>query len=171
MMETYRDKTLSNTKINTKQIEFDAFVEYLNLLDKCKYKCDAQKVMDSIINKTNDDAQVSTLKRIVNNKLQNVKQYEKNVCPHCSRRNHLSNTDDYVICGYTNKGFDWNGCGKDWCNCCSKKLCKQWGNDSLFNVINRIHTNKCCKKHATKNGADYLGEYCQCKNKYYKINK
>lgn len=172
--ETYKDKIINGgPKINTAQIEFNKFIEYLELIDKCKYKNEAQKIIDPILTHTNDEAQVNTLKRILNNKISNniTKHNEKNTCPHCSKKNFVNNNDDYMICGYSHKGYDWNGCGKDWCNNCSKKLCKQWGTDSLFNKFNRVHTSKCCKKHAEKMGVDYLTEYCQCSGKYYKIDK
>jgi hypothetical protein len=170
MTETYKDKIMKST---TKQIEFNKFVEYLDLLDTCIYKCEAQKIINLALVHTDDDAQINTLKRIFNNKSINIspKYIDKNICPHCSKKNLINQNDDYVICGYTHKGYDWNGCGKDWCNNCSKKLCKQWGTDSLFNKLNRIHTNKCCRKHAEKMGADYLMEYCQCTGKYYKMDK
>lgn len=172
MQETYKDKILRN-KINTKQIEFNKFIEYLDLLDNCTYKNEAQKIVNLALNYTEDDAQISTLRRILNDKISNmnVKYNEKNICPHCSKKNFINNSDDYMICGYSHKGYDWNGCGKDWCNNCGKKLCKQWGADSLFNKLNRVHTIKCCKKHAEKMGADYLTEYCQCTRKYYKADK
>lgn len=172
--ETYKDKIMNtSSKINTKQIMFHDFIEYLDVLDKCKYKNEAQKIVDNMMRETNDDAQVNTLKKILDNKIINnvIKQTDKHSCPHCNKKNFVNNNDDYTICGYTNKGYDWNGCGKDWCNICSKKLCKQWGTDSLFNKLNRVHTNKCCKKHAEKMGVDYLSEYCQCVNKYYKYHK
>jgi hypothetical protein len=171
---TYKDKIMNGvSKNNTKQIMFNEFIEYLDILDKCKYKNEAQKIIETIITNTNDDAQLSTLKRILDNKIQNIvlKYNDKNTCPHCNKKNFINTNDGYIICGYTSKGFDWNGCGKDWCNHCNKKLCKQWGTDSLFNKFNRIHTNKCCKKHAEKTGADYINEYCQCINEPYKYYK
>ena len=165
-MDTYKDKILSGSK----QMDLNKFIDYLEIMNKCKYKNETQKIIDSVINSINDDAQISALKRIIGTKPQNIgpKLNEKHKCPHCNKKNNIVGTDDYIICGYTNKGYDWNGCGKDWCNGCSKKLCKQWGTDSLFNRFNRIHTSKCCKKHAKKVGADYLTEYCQCTDKYYK---
>jgi len=174
MMETYKDKIINGKpKSNMTQIEFNKFIEYLDILNTYEYKSEAQKLINSIIIKTNDDAQISTLKIIMDNKLPDniIKQYKKCICPHCNKKNNINTNDDYMICGYTNKGFDWYGCGKDWCNCCSKKLCKQWATDTLFNIQNRIHNDKCCKKYALKLGEDYLNEYCQCKNKPYKINK
>jgi hypothetical protein len=85
-------------------------------------------------------------------------------CPHCG--NSCSGTIDttYIICDYNDpiNGFQWNGCGKDWCFYCEKKLCKQWGNDELYNEENRKHTKECCKKMAKKNEEDYEEQYCQC---------
>jgi hypothetical protein len=168
-MSTYKDKILN--KYHIKCITLNEFLEYLDKLDKCTYKQDTQKIIDVIIKNTDDEAQISTLKRIIDSKPQNIKHNDKNTCPHCNKKNFIINPeDDYVICGYTHKGYDWNGCGKDWCNVCCKKLCKQWGTDALYNKFNRVHTAKCCKKHAEKLGVNYE-DYCQCSNKPYKIDR
>lgn len=171
---TYKDKIVNGiAKNNTRQILFSEFMDYLDILDKCKYKNEANKIIESIIYNTNDDAQINTLKRILDMKPPNniYKQYDNKTCPHCNKKHFINNNDDYMICGYSHKGYDWNGCGKDWCGQCGKKLCKQWGHNSLFNPLNRIHNNKCCKKHADKNGFDYLNDYCQCIDKHYKYVK
>lgn len=84
-------------------------------------------------------------------------------CPHCGIQVKLKNTFEYVICGYTdnNKGYDWNGCGKDWCAKCNKMLCKIWEHDQLFITINRQHDKNCCKKYAEENNLD-LELFCSC---------
>ena len=72
----------------------------------------------------------------------------------------------YVICGYGTKGFDWQGCGFDWCFQCGKKLCKCWNVNHLYNLKNRFHNSKCCRSHALKTGGLYPDDYCQCRNKF-----
>ena len=85
-------------------------------------------------------------------------------CPHCSNNCKGSIDTTYIICDYDDPlvGFKWNGCGKDWCFFCGKKLCKQWNEDKLYNDENRIHNKECCKKMAKKNGENYEEQYCQC---------
>jgi hypothetical protein len=166
MSETYKDKIM---KPKNSSIEINKFIEYLGILDTFEYKNDAQKFVNSIISSTNDDAQLSTIRIILNNKISDRIIKQTNNCPHCNKKNNINPNDDYMICGYTSKGFDWNGCGKDWCYACSKKLCKQWGTDILYNKYNRVHNGKCCRKHANKNGEDYLMTYCQCHDKHYKV--
>lgn len=84
-------------------------------------------------------------------------------CPHCNMQNKLKINTEYVICGYTdnNKGYDWNGCGKDWCVICDKMLCKSWEHDQLFITINRHHDKNCCKKYAEENNIDFK-LFCNC---------
>lgn len=84
-------------------------------------------------------------------------------CPHCGIQVRLNNIIEYVICGYidNNKGYDWNGCGKDWCAKCNKMLCKSWEHDQLFITFNRSHDKKCCEKHAHENNINYE-LFCSC---------
>lgn len=164
---TYKDIIM--TTPNFKLIEINKFIDHLYLIEKCKNKNDANKIISSIMPNINDNAQINTLTRILNENFKDkIIVNNKYSCPHCNRKNNNDSDDEYVICGYTCRGYDWYGCGKDWCGICNKKLCKHWANDSLYNKFNRIHNNKCCKKHAEKNGCDYLTEYCQCIHKYYK---
>ena len=76
-------------------------------------------------------------------------------CPHCNNKNYGSIGSPYMICGYTPRGFDWKGCGKDWCFRCEKLLCKKWEINSLHFELNRIHTDECCSKHANEMGNVY----------------
>jgi hypothetical protein len=90
-------------------------------------------------------------------------------CPHCSLQIKLSHDSNYIICGYfNNKGYDWNGCGKDWCAKCNKMLCKSWDKDKLFVSINRVHDSKCCKEFAENNSLNYEDQFCQCSTDYVK---
>lgn len=84
-------------------------------------------------------------------------------CPHCNIQVRLNKNIDYVICGYidSNKGYDWDGCGKDWCAKCNKMLCKSWDSDQLFITGNRTHDKKCCKEYAENNNID-LNLFCNC---------
>ena len=84
-------------------------------------------------------------------------------CPHCGIQTKLNNNIEYVICGYinSNKGYDWNGCGKDWCTKCNKMLCKSWDSNQLFIPFNRTHDKNCCKQYAQDNEIDY-NLFCQC---------
>jgi len=92
-------------------------------------------------------------------------------CPHCLIMNRFDKNLDYVICGYTDnaKGYDWNGCGKDWCNKCNKMLCKSWKKDLLFIPNNRKHDKICCKEYAKENMIDE-NLFCSCLSEDSKIN-
>jgi hypothetical protein len=93
-------------------------------------------------------------------------------CPHCSKPYIGNENLTHVICGYNNshQGFDWEGCTKDWCFSCGKKLCKSWIENKLYLEINRTHNFECCKKHASTN-CELYGNYCQCNNKYVNRKK
>ena len=59
--------------------------------------------------------------------------------------NVLNPDTDYAICGYneeTNEGYDWNGCGCDWCFKCGKILCKKWQANDLFILTNTYNLGK-----------------------------
>jgi hypothetical protein len=94
-------------------------------------------------------------------------------CPHCGIPNSGSCKTIYMICGYGDlkDGFDWKGCGKDWCFVCGKMLCKKWLDDKLFCEPNKIHDSICCLQHANNNNQNYLTDYCQCSHKYVHRNK
>jgi hypothetical protein len=84
-------------------------------------------------------------------------------CPHCNIITKVPNDSEYAICGYlnNNKGYDWDGCGKDWCPKCDKLLCKSWDKNKLFVSINRFHDGTCCKEYADKNNISY-DKFCKC---------
>lgn len=121
----------------------------------------------------NDQFYVKIFKRlsmIINNKsykmLKKCK-YIRKSCPNCSFKYIGNGLTTYVICGLEDEknGFNWDGCGKDWCFKCEKKLCKSWTNDKLFLSINRYHDANCCRMYAELNNEDY-NNYCKCKNIY-----
>jgi hypothetical protein len=148
----------------------------LNDIHKCPSKEEAQRTMAKTINKSNDDVYKKTIERMINRKhylKYDTHNREVNTiakkCPHCSYILMLPDTVDYVICGYhSNRGYDWAGCGRDWCFQCGKKLCKNWETDELNLTHNRFHDDICCQKHAKDNNAKYPDEYCHCTNMHNK---
>lgn len=125
--------------------------------------------------KTTDPAQIKTIMRLRSSKIfiQNdiiVQNHNKNIkliskkCPHCNNSCLLNENHKYVICGYTDThtGYDWNGCGKDWCFKCGKKLCKSWIENNLHVEINRTHNKECCHTHSKIHGFNYPDDYCIC---------
>lgn len=135
---------------------------------------DAVKLITKLEKLSSDDVYKQTLNRIARRK--HVSHIEKIItenllyknCPHCSHLMRANVDANYVICGYndTKLGYDWHGCGKDWCFSCGKMLCKSWHNNALHCDANRIHTSTCCQIHATENNKKYEEEYCQCNNLY-----
>lgn len=160
---SYRD----TVDIKTKQAS-------LNDVHHCSTRDDALALISKLSDKTLDDVYKKTLERIAYRK--NYKKLEAkridttpNVskkCPHCGHVLNMTENTQYVICGYHNPnvGYDWNGCGRDWCFQCEKKLCKRWEVDALHLRINRHHDGDCCEKHAQDNGNKYPDDYCQCNN-------
>ena len=159
----YRDNIDIKTKQNT-----------LYDVNLCDSRDDAYVMISKITDRTNDDVYKKTLERIANKKhykkidiksvnhLQNVSKK----CPHCSHIINMHVDTNYIICGYHNpyQGYDWNGCGRDWCFQCEKLLCKSWELNALHLQMNRIHDDECCTKHANENGYTYPDDYCQCNN-------
>lgn len=152
-------------------------------LNNEKYKED---VLDCILihrKNISDTVQINALTRITNikpfkfgkfsnihdsRKILDTIMFDTKTCPHCFTQCKAHKESDYVVCGYTNDiiGYDWKGCGKDWCFQCCKKLCKSWDKNMLFIQQNRFHNSTCCKLHAEKSKSVnlYPIEYCQCKN-------
>jgi hypothetical protein len=108
----------------------------------------------------------SLLKHISNDKSKDITTTKP--CPHCGHTCTANIGTFYIVCGYGNiyKGYDWDGCRKDWCFQCKKILCKTWDLDNLFVDENCIHNNECCKKHAQENNYVYPDDYCQCNNEH-----
>lgn len=144
-----------------------------------KYKEDAYEFISQILLLTSDIAQIKTFSRIADmkpNKPQHISIKElkqrNNVsnitrkCPHCGYKCSLSRDTIYTVCGYSESGYDWEGCGKDWCFRCGKMLCKNWEQDQLYLPTNRFHDSKCCKKNAILNGCKYPEDYCRCNNPF-----
>ena len=166
--------SLSNNNRYNKNMDLKKFILYTTILENIQYYDDANIIIGDIELYINDNTQINAFKRIIKYKpkqINNDDKYNKiqKECPHCKKVYTGTGTTKYVICGYThqsNKGFDWKGCGKDWCFTCRKKLCKSWDANILYNQNNRQHDGKCCKSIATKNGENYLLDHCQCSNEH-----
>jgi phage FluMu protein Com len=167
-----------------KSYDIRSMAHVLNQLDLQLYREDIDEFIDKNIKSHVDLIQLTSLIRL--SKFKSIKIHDKqdkqiNVtfnnisndaneydyitkkCPHCGIQVRLNNMIEYVICGYidNNKGYDWNGCGKDWCAKCNKMLCKSWDHDQLFITINRSHDKKCCEKYAHDNNINYE-LFCSC---------
>ena len=151
-----------------------------------EYQCidESYEIIEMYSNKTYDPIQKRTLIRITKNKLlkpynyiETNHKFNNNIiedlniitkqCPHCNHNCFSDINTMYIICGYTNShtGYDWKGCGKDWCFKCGKILCKSWDINQLFLEMNRIHDTNCCKNHSKENNKQYPEDYCQCINR------
>lgn len=144
-------------------------------MDKTTSRDIAMNQYTQIIEKTKDEVYKKTLERIINKKkhIKYQKEYTRYInkkCPHCSRNINMPENTQYIICGYQNStiGYDFIGCGKDWCFSCGKKLCKSWDVDMLHLEINQEHDQNCCKNHA-KNHNLFYDNYCQC-NRIVNLN-
>jgi hypothetical protein len=132
-------------------------IQLNSLIRLSKFK--SNKVHD--IKDLNNDKQINV--SFNNIKDENEHNFVIKKCPHCNIQVRLNINIEYVICGYIddNKGYDWNGCNRDWCAKCNKMLCKSWEHDQLFITMNRLHNKDCCKKYAEENNIDY-NLFCCC---------
>lgn len=91
--------------------------------------------------------------------------FRKN-CPHCKKTIHVPFGEIYNICGINlidpTVPIIEEGCFRDWCVGCGKKLCKHWNNNMLSRHENRQHNDICCQLYAKKNNENYDELYCQC---------
>ena len=147
----------------------------LNDVNLCETRDEALEAISKLTNKTTDDVYRKTLDRIAHKKtyrknksvpLQEISHNLTKKCPHCNHAVNMPEATQYIICGYHNPsiGYDWNGCGRDWCFHCNKMLCKKWEVDNLYLLSNRDHDEECCSKHAKETGHKYPDDYCQCNN-------
>lgn len=158
-------------------LSFNNMMSCITTINKYIYKDEIEEMTDNYMKKTTDVIQLKTIKRFISKKQvrKNITTYTQiKKCPHCNyKETNINNYKmSYVICGYMNEntGYDWNGCGKDWCFTCCKKLCKNWSDDKLYELGNRFHDNICCQYKAKINNENYLDTYCQCSNKYVNRN-
>lgn len=170
---------INSIRYDSQVMDIKTFFSNIKEINNCRYQEEAYDIINTLIKKTADPVQIRTFQRLAKTK-QNRPQYvslkeirENNAnhiitkqCPHCAHSCAGTRDTDYIVCGYTDHGYDWGGCGCDWCFKCEKILCKSWEADQLFLPINRIHTEKCCKKHAAKNNNNYSNDYCQCTSNY-----
>jgi hypothetical protein len=174
-------KSLLDKKFFAKKIQVDKFCLFLRNIDLIhhnnNYNNDITELIEDMKKSTDDIVQLNIIDKMVSLKNKNnnynnenfniIKNKIKKKCPHCDNLTTEYDTTTYTICGYSASGYDWKGCGYDWCFQCGKKLCKCWQLDQLFNKLNRFHDKRCCKSHAHKNGCNnYLDDYCQCNNMY-----
>lgn len=177
--------SMINGKRYDNALDFKTMKSILDSLNDCEYMDSAREIIDMYTSKNIDNTQIRSLLKISANKpirppnkidnekvISVVSNDKPNLitrpCPHCS---HLCSVDpgsEYVICGYTNMkvGYDWKGCGKDWCFLCGKILCKTWDTNELFLEMNRYHDSECCKNHSRENFRKYPEEYCSCQSKH-----
>lgn len=180
--------TLIYSMVNGKRydqvLDLKTIKSVLENANEQKYKDDAEEYCENFIQKTNDPIQKKTFNRIVKDKPHKpadmmkkkvestcdaivLAQLVTKQCPHCGSGNTCGVDTKYTICGYSNSltGYDWKGCGKDWCFECGKMLCKSWDTNKLLLQSNRFHGENCCKHHASISNRDYIQNYCQCSNK------
>jgi hypothetical protein len=185
------DKYKSDTKcynlmvsiINSRKydhaLDIRAMKKYIQDISSQKYKEDAYELISQIMLQTSDIAQIKTFMRIADMKnskpqyisMRELKQRSKQncivkKCPHCGYKRSMPRDTTYVVCGYVDSGYDWEGCGKDWCFKCGKMLCKNWEHDQLYLPTNRFHDSKCCRKHSILNGHKYPEDYCRCNSAF-----
>lgn len=146
-------------------------------VNRCASRDDALTLVSKFSERTTDDVFKRIIERIAhrkNYKKLDGKKFDQRLdqrlhmmektCPHCQCPISMPESTKYIICGYANQsiGYDWKGCGRDWCFQCEKMLCKKWETDSLNLQSNRYHDEECCSKHARTNGYQYPNDYCQC---------
>lgn len=173
LMESLITNNLCQKKINDEE-----FTVYIGIINETKFPENILEIIENLMKSTDDQAQLNTLRRILNKKgiypefadmLKKEKKIEliQKTCPHCGKECSADKDTDYIVCGYSIGGFDWLGCGYDWCFQCGKKLCKSWHLDNLFDKTKRYHNNKCCRNYAKYISDKYPDNYCMCgKNKY-----
>ena len=162
-------------------IDFKTMEMLLENINECQYLDDAETLSNLYSKRTFDSTQKNSLYKIAKNKPNKIKHMMQSPsnevinliekkCPHCGHSYKTNISSIYTICGYvdTKTGFDHEGCGKDWCLKCEKKLCKSWYQNQLFLEMNRYHDNDCCRQFAAQHGDNYLEEYCFCNNQYVK---
>ncbi len=172
------DKSIFHT-FNYQFVQSESYINFINLLEQIKQI----KYKEDILIKLKDYSitnliQFNVINRILKDKqfkINNINLFENNVldkiiiknCPHCNMSNPSNENNTYIICGYySNRGFDDNGCGKDWCFSCGKKLCKNWTIHDLFLISNRFHNKQCCQNYAASLNLNYESDFCMCNNSY-----
>jgi len=159
----------------SKRITIKSFINILAKMDNISNWELFKDVHFKLMSFTDDSNQLSLLKKLIKIKKTKIFNYSKicyfkkiyKFCPFCSAKNYGGIDEEYIICGYGKRGYNFIGCGNDWCFICNKKLCKNWIYDQLYNLSNRYHNNKCCLNHSKLTNTNY-DEYCKCSNHYVK---
>lgn len=165
-----------NGKIYRDTIDIKTKQNMMHDIHMCDSRDDALENLSKLIDKTTDDVYRRTLERLAYRKYYRHKTIPKRInddrcskkCPHCSHTLNMPESTQYIICGYHNpsQGYDWAGCGRDWCFQCNKMFCKRWETNNLNLLMNRSHDEECCSTHAKENGYVYPDDYCQCNNMF-----
>ena len=171
--------SLINGKKYEHALDYENMRKCIKDIANAKYKEDAYELVSKMLLQTSDIAQTKTLTRIADMKgarpqyismkelkQRNKQDYVTKKCPHCGYKCSMPKNTNYVVCGYGDSGFDWEGCSADWCFKCNKMLCKNWEQNQLYLPTNRFHDSKCCKKHAIVYGHKYPEDYCRCTNTF-----
>jgi len=182
--------SMTNGKRYHKIFDFKSMIDLLNDINRCNTYEEAIDKYNNAIKKTDDIIQNKTLARLLSSKphsvitsnthnllnlpIKSMSQYNnkyhmvKKNCPHCNHECEANKNTTYIICGYADIhiGYDWEGCGHDWCFSCGKKLCKKWDGNKLFVEQNKKHDAFCCKHHADKHNVEYEKYYCMCDNEF-----
>jgi hypothetical protein len=150
-----------------KKVSHKLMFDIMNDINQMKYVDEVQEYLNNCINnkyelnnvqqKVIDDIIATRSSTYVNANL--VKK-----CPHCGKEWKLPLSTIYTVCGVDPNGKQpiGDGCLKDWCYLCGKRLCKRWDIDKLYELQNREHNDFCCREHASKNKLDYEENYCHC---------
>lgn len=163
----YIMKSIIDGKIYNKSLDTFTFYKIIVFLNNIKYKDECDKYINILYQNTDDIIQKRIIERIIDSKDYsniNSKNISINIskkCPHCDKVYTKTSESDYVICGFTNKGYNSSGCGRDWCFKCNKKLCKSWYKNQLFDLNNRLHNGICCKQYSVSKNENY-NDYCNC---------
>lgn len=178
-----RTHSLMTSLINGRKYErvydLETMKKYIADLSASKYREDAYELIGQYALQTSDPAQMRTFTRIADLKpskpqyisMKELRQRDREnmvtrKCPHCHHKCLLPRETLYAICGYGPDGYDWEGCGRDWCFRCGRKLCKAWEQDQLYLPTNRFHDSKCCRRHSLLHGTKYPDHYCRCSTVY-----
>lgn len=162
---SYRDSLIFPDTVDT-TTKIASIASIVDTTDRDK----AIQLKNSLTSRSTDTIYSKSLERAVHSKrkyhtnITYAKEYMTRICPHCGVNMRMEEDTKYVICGYPDprRGYDWRGCGADWCFQCEKMLCKTWERDELNIEFNRQHDSTCCKNHAKKSGYDYEKDYCHC---------
>lgn len=159
------------TKDDDQMLTYDELLNVIKKIQSSTFRHDTKPILDKLTKKKFPEGFRRCIMKEIQKKtiqldyLSSTQEHtsflKKKECPHCSIEYELPDTVTYIICGYDINGFDWIGCGRDWCFRCGKKLCKKWKINQLFNQKNRLHNDSCCIKKANIK-KENSNNYCSC---------